>query len=72
MTSTNKPNKKFRHVYAVVRVDFPIYEGQPEASFTVVKVYSSEETAEKETSRLSKINADKKCKYFTRITRMVD
>jgi hypothetical protein len=70
--STNKPNRKYRHVCAVVRVDIPIYLGQPEASFTVVKVFSSEEEAEKGTSRLSKINANKDCKYFTRITRMVD
>lgn len=72
MTSRNSPNSKYRHVYAVVRMDLPIFEGQPEASFSDVKVYSSEESAEKETSRLNKINADKRCEYFTRITRMVE
>ncbi len=72
MPSTNKSNSKYRHVYAVVRLDVPIFEGQPEASFSVVKVFSSEGRAQKEASRLNKINADKSCKYFTRITRMVD
>lgn len=72
MPSINQPHSKYRHVYAVVRIDVPIYEAQPESSFSVVKVFSSEEGAEKETARLNKINADKGCKYFTFITRIVD
>jgi hypothetical protein len=72
MPSSNRPNRKHRHAYAVVRIDIPICESQPEDSFAVVKVFSSEEIADEETARLNKINADKGSKYFTFIIRMVD
>ncbi len=67
---SDKPNAKYKHLYAVVRIDNPVHLERPENSFTVIKVFPSRESAEIETARLNKINADKNCTYFTQITRM--
>ena len=72
MPSANRPLGKYRHVFAVVRTDVPVNQDAPENSITVVMVLSSEESAELETDRLNRINADKHCTYFMCITHMVD
>jgi len=49
----DKPHSKFRHVYAVVRIDIPFNENCPGNSMSVVKVTRSKETAETEVSRMN-------------------
>jgi hypothetical protein len=70
MPTTEKQHSKYRHVYAVVRIDFPVDADQPENSFSVVKVFASKESAERDTERLSLINAGKRCSYHTYVSRM--
>lgn len=63
-------NLRYRHVYAVVRIDLPIYTDNPESSFSVVKVFSSRDAAERDAERLQSINAGKSCTYHVYVTRM--
>jgi hypothetical protein len=71
MCPTDHAHAKYPHGYAVVRIDFPLSEVAPEDSIAVVKVFSSRTRAEEDTTRLNKINADKRCKYVVYVTRMV-
>ena len=68
----NIPHSKFRHVYAVVRIDFPVSVTEPKNSVTVVKVLTSSVLAENEVTRLNKLNAEKGCIYFSHVTRLVE
>ena len=68
----DRPHSKFKHVYAVVRIDTPVSTTDPENSFAVVKVLSSKTDADAEVNRLNSVNATKRCLYVSRITRMVD
>jgi len=70
MTITDQKHSKYRHVYAVVRIDLPVNLAQPKSSFQVLKVFASKEAAEHETERLNTINAGKRCSYHTYLTRM--
>ena len=67
----NKPNRRYRHVYAIVRIDLPIGD-TPENSFRVVKVFFSETDAEKEVARLAEVNADKSSVYKLHVTRLAE
>jgi hypothetical protein len=67
----NKPNLRYRHAYAILRIDLPISD-TPENSFRVVKVFFSEPDAEKEVARLTDANADKSCVYQLQVTRLVE
>jgi hypothetical protein len=66
---TGKPHSKFRHVYAIVRID-PRVDAQN--NFSVVKVLRSETKAKKETIRLNELNRAKECIYVMQTTRMVE
>jgi hypothetical protein len=66
----DKPNARYKHLYAVLRIDIPVHPDHPESSITVVKVFASKESAEEETARLNRINAEKNCNYHMQITRM--
>ena len=65
------PHSKFQHVYAVVRFDFPLNSEQPETTVSVTKVFTSQDAAEQEASRLNRINGAKQCVYKTYVTRFV-
>ena len=67
----NKPHAKYPHGYAVVRIDLPVSQSNPEDSFAVLKVFSSAVFAEKESIRLNKVNAQKGCKYIVLVTHLV-
>ena len=69
---TDKPHSRFRHVYAIVRIDSPLDEANPENSVAVVKVLASRAAAEKELTRLNQLNAKKGCVYVVTTTRMVE
>jgi hypothetical protein len=71
MSEDEKPNAKFRHMYAIVRIDLPVNQEAPEDSVTVIKVFSSRITAEHELSRLNRINREKACRYVLQTTRLV-
>ena len=72
MTSVNRPNKKYPHGFAVVRVDLPFDSECPENSISVLKIFATQQGADAERQRLSRINAPKKCSYFVVMTRLVD
>jgi hypothetical protein len=71
MIESEKPHSKFRHVYAVLRIDQPVSCEAPENSIRVVKVFSSKMTAELEVDRLNKVNSGKDCRYVLQVTRLV-
>jgi len=66
-----KKHSKYRHVYAVARIEFPVNLKEPEKSFSVLKVFTSQEAAEQDAERLNTVNADKDCAYHTYLARMV-
>lgn len=68
----SKPNLRYRHAYAIVRIDPPVSETCPENNFSVVKVFISEPDAEKEVAGLNEVNADKSCVYMLKPTRLVE
>jgi hypothetical protein len=68
----DKPHSKHPHVYAIVRFDLPVDQGDPKNSVSVVKVLSSKVPAEQEASRLNEINQGKDCFYVVRITKFVE
>jgi hypothetical protein len=64
------PKRGFRHVYAVVRIDLPVNTECPENSFSVVKVFTSKDAAERDAARLNSVNAGRRCEYHTYVSRM--
>ena len=68
----NKQNLRYRHAYAIVRIDAPVSETSPENNISVVKVFVSERDAEKEVARLNEVNADKSCVYTLQTTRLIE
>jgi hypothetical protein len=74
MTNASKidrPNSRFRHVYAIVSIDSPLNLDEPENSVAVVKVLASRKTADVEAMRLNEINGDKGCSYVVRTSRFM-
>jgi len=65
------PHSKFRHLYAVVGIDFPVNQDNPENNISVVKVFSSKLSAEQEVTRLNHVNSGKRCRYVLNITRLI-
>ena len=68
----DRPHSKFKHVYPIVRIDTPFNEADPTNTDMLVKVLTSQTDAEKEVSRLNKINADKSCVYFYCTSRLIE
>lgn len=64
------PHSKFRHLYAVLRIDLPVNPDNPENSIAVVKAFFSKLSAEQEVSRLNKLNSGKRCRYVLNVTRL--
>jgi hypothetical protein len=71
MTADTRPNSKFIHLYAIVRFDLPIDPELPMNSVAVVKVFSSQDAANQEASRLNQVNESKNCKYEVCLTRFI-
>ena len=68
----DQPHPKYPHVYPIVRIDIPIDQTDPTQKVTVVKVLTSQSEAEDEVSRLSEVNANKKCVYFYCTSRLIE
>jgi hypothetical protein len=66
--ATDKPNAKYPHVYAIVRID----SFQPvQNCATVVKVMAARDQAEQEAARLRDVNEYKECTYVVQTTKFV-
>jgi hypothetical protein len=55
-----------------MRIDTPIDQTDPTQRVTVVKVLISQSDAEAEVSRLSQVNAGKRCLYFYCTSRLIE
>jgi hypothetical protein len=73
MSPSLKPNKKFQHIYAVVRYETDADENTPiDLRVTVKKVVVDPHHAEEEVKRLNNLNKEKNCYYFYQVTRFED
>jgi hypothetical protein len=73
MAENLKPNKKFGHVYAILRYETDADPTAPvDLRVTVKKVVSDPHYAEAEVKRLNDLNQDKGSYYFCQITRFED
>ena len=67
------PHAKYRHVYAIVRVDQDAEREVPlEERISVTKVLWTEREAVREVERLTHLNANKGYRYLWLLTRLVD
>jgi hypothetical protein len=67
------PHSKYRHVYAIVRVDQDDEPNVPlEERTSVTKILWAEQDAELEVERLNRLNAGQGCHCFWLVTRLVD
>jgi hypothetical protein len=70
MAGTLKPNKKYQHVYAIIRYETDADERAPiDFRITVKKVVVDPHQAEMEVKRLNDLNQDKGSYYFCQLTR---
>lgn len=68
---TWSPNRKYDHVFAIVRIDTPATAiTPPEQMIVVIKVVWAQETAESEVERLIHLKGKKKAIYFWMVTRL--
>lgn len=58
------------HLYAVVRFDLPLSTKRPQDSVSIVSVFSTDEGAEAEATRLRNVNEGKQCHYEVFVTRL--
>jgi hypothetical protein len=66
-----KPNHRYTHVYAIVRVDTSAQSDVPlDVRITVKKIVTDPTVAEAEVKRLNDLNAGKGCTYFFQVTRL--
>ena len=66
-----KANRRFRHVYAIVRVNgFLSPHSQIENQVTVVRVLSDPTFAQREVERLNALHGHKNVRYFAQTTRL--
>jgi hypothetical protein len=68
-----KPNKKYQHVYAIIRYETDADETTPiHLRITVKKIVVDPHYADAEVKRLNDLKRDKGSYYFTQITRFED
>jgi hypothetical protein len=62
-----------QQVFAILRLDdFHTADVPIENKITVKQIVSSREIAEREVERLTRLNADKSCRYWWQATRFVE
>ena len=64
------PHSRFRHLYAIVRIDLPVDGENPENNISVVKAFASKLAAAREVTRLNNLNSGKGCRYALHVTRL--
>ena len=70
---TQTPHSKFRHVYAIVRIDESAEPDVPlEEKINITKVPWTEQDADLEVERLTHLNASRGCRYVWLLTRLPD
>jgi hypothetical protein len=71
MADALKPNKKYGHLYAIIRYET---EADPmtliDLRVTVKKVVCDPHYAAREVERLNELNKEKGCYYFSQVTRL--
>ncbi len=73
MTEVLKPNKKYGHVYAIIRYETDAAQATPiDLRVTVKKIVTDPHYAEKEVQRLNDLNKEKGSYYFLQVTRFED
>ena len=70
MSRGMKPNRKYQHMYAIIRYETDADMNAPiDLRITVKKVVVDPHYAEKEVKRLNELNKDKGSYYFCQVTR---
>ena len=73
MTEAMKPNKKYEHLYAIVRYESDAEELTPiDLRVVVKKIVNDPHYAEQEVKRLNDLNQEKGSYYFCQVTRFED
>ena len=73
MTESLKPNKRYEHVYAIIRYETDAEQMAPiDFRVTVKKIVSDPHYAATEVQRLNDLNKDKGAYYFYQVTRLED
>lgn len=73
MAGAMKPNKKYQHIYAIIRYETDADECSPiDLRITVKKVVVDPHFADQEVKRLNELNKDKGAYYFSQVTRFED
>ena len=73
MSGEMKPNRKYQHMYAIIRYETDADMNAPiDLRITVKKVVVDPHYAEKEVKRLNELNKDKGSYYFCQVTRFED
>jgi hypothetical protein len=71
MSDSLKPNRKYGHVYAIVRYETDADLSTPiDLRVTVKKIVTDPQYGEAEVERLNELNKDKGCHYFMQVTRL--
>ena len=67
----SRPNPRYQHGFAIIRIDEYSDPGMPiEGRITVKKIVRTAEEAEHEVERLNQLRAGKRGRYFSQITRL--
>jgi hypothetical protein len=73
MADVLKPNKKYGHLYAIIRYETDADPMTPiDIRVTVKKVVCDPHYAAREVERLNELNQEKGCYYFSQVTRFED
>lgn len=71
MSDSLKPNRKYGHLFAILRYEVDADASWPiESRITVKKVVMDADHAAQEAKRLNELNQDKGAYYFVQITRL--
>jgi hypothetical protein len=68
--TTDAPNRRFRHLFAVARVDDTAESAPVDERISLVSAFDSRDAAEREVARLQDLAGAKKWRYVIMITRL--
>lgn len=70
MSDDLKPNAKYDHVFAIVRIDKFLEAFPDEHKITVTKILHDIDDADEEVMRLNELHPDGQVRYFVKISRL--